>query len=278
MKNDIKLILCDIDGTLLTTGNPLGERTRYSINKIREMGIWFGLSSGRTVDELHKTTRSWGYEEDFECLIGVNGAQLYDGISKQFFNYFDMKPEWIKAVLDFMRPFNLNPYVYTADTTVYLYEDENVERARQRAMRKVIVANGDERMLYEGIEVPKILYRMPVELVPAVMEAGWKNCPAELYKPIKTQDFMVEFAPSGADKAYAMDRFLERNNLTRDNVMSFGDNSNDNGMLEASGIGVCLKNGAEDTKACSDIITDLTCNEEGVADFLEKYFGYSYEK
>lgn len=41
-------------------------------------------------------------------------------------------------------------------------------------------------------------------------------------------------------------------------------------MLELAGIGVGLKNGAQDTKACADYITDFTHNEDGFAKFAEK--------
>ena len=46
--------------------------------------------------------------------------------------------------------------------------------------------------------------------------------------------------------------------------------SNDNPMLEFASIGVCLKNGAQDTKASADYITDFTNNEDGFAKFAEK--------
>ncbi|MBR0137440.1 MAG: HAD family phosphatase [Erysipelotrichaceae bacterium] len=276
MDKDIRLVLCDIDGTLLTTGNPMKERTRHAINKLKELGIWFGLASGRTVDEMHKTIRQWGFDESFECLVGVNGAQLYDGIHKETFTYFEMEPQWIKEVLEMMRPYDLNPYIYDADRSIYLKEDDISRRARERGMRNVVVANGDESMLYAE-KAPKVLYRMPEELVPEVLEMAFKKCPLDIYKPIRTQATMVEFGPSGADKAYAMDKFLERNNLTRDNVMSFGDTSNDNGMLLASGVSVCLCNGSDDTKACAQYITEVSCDDEGVADFLEKWFSFTCE-
>ena len=41
-------------------------------------------------------------------------------------------------------------------------------------------------------------------------------------------------------------------------------------MLELAGIGVCLKNGAQDTKTCADYITDFINNEDGFVKFAEK--------
>ena len=40
-------------------------------------------------------------------------------------------------------------------------------------------------------------------------------------------------------------------------------------MLELASIGVCLKNGAQDTKASADYITLFTNNEDGFAKFAD---------
>ena len=53
--------------------------------------------------------------------------------------------------------------------------------------------------------------------------------------------------------------------------MAFGDTTNDHTMLEPSCVGVCLKNGSDDTKAIADIITDYPCDEDDWARFMEMY-------
>ena len=54
-------------------------------------------------------------------------------------------------------------------------------------------------------------------------------------------------------------------------LAGFGDTSNDNEMISVAGLGVCLLNGSDDTKALANDITDLTCEEEGFADYVEKH-------
>ena len=39
-------------------------------------------------------------------------------------------------------------------------------------------------------------------------------------------------------------------------------------LLETAGWGVCLKNGAEETKACADAVTEYTNNEDGMGHYL----------
>ena len=57
-----------------------------------------------------------------------------------------------------------------------------------------------------------------------------------------------------------------------ENVAAFGDTTNDNEMLEVSGLGVCMINGSDDTKAVADDITLKSNNEDGVGDYLRTHF------
>ncbi len=60
--------------------------------------------------------------------------------------------------------------------------------------------------------------------------------------------------------------------INTNDVIAFGDTSNDNEMLKAAGWGVCMKNGSNDTKAIADDITDFTCDEDGLGRYLEKNY------
>lgn len=62
------------------------------------------------------------------------------------------------------------------------------------------------------------------------------------------------------------------NQLPLENVIAFGDTTNDNEMLEISGLGVCMFNGSEDTKKAADDITEKSNNEDGFAYYMERHF------
>ena len=51
MKN-IKVIMCDIDGTLLNSKGIVTQKTIDAIKKVREQGILFGISTGRDVPSV----------------------------------------------------------------------------------------------------------------------------------------------------------------------------------------------------------------------------------
>ena len=55
-------------------------------------------------------------------------------------------------------------------------------------------------------------------------------------------------------------------------IITFGDNENDNEMLIRSGWGVCLKDGQEITKSVADDITEQTCLEGGVGHYMIDHY------
>ena len=80
------------------------------------------------------------------------------------------------------------------------------------------------------------------------------------------------FSNSNANKGYALKKYCDSHKISLNDVMAFGDTTNDNEMLEAAGIGVCLKNGTKDAMSVSEYITDKRCEESGFADFVNKFF------
>ena len=126
---DLKLVICDIDGTLVSDDKKLLPLSKKMIQTLHDRHIMFGVASGRPVDELAGLALKWGLGFDFDIVIGMNGAELYDGISKQRYDYFKLKKDWIKEIIDILEPFNLNPYMYKGNKILCLYDDENMQNS-----------------------------------------------------------------------------------------------------------------------------------------------------
>lgn len=263
--NDIELIICDIDGTLVDDERRLSELARDTIEKIHAKGIKFGIASGRAVSELRHFAQVWNLSFPFDIVIGMNGAELWDEKQQKQFDYYKMKKEWIKEVLDIMRPFGLNPYMLKDGKLLCARLDQFMEQSSKRNGSKIIVAK-DESEFYKE-ENAKIMFKIPEDKIDDIM-AYAKERITGYYTAFKTQPIMLEFTDKRTDKANALKEYAQMNDMKMENIMSFGDMTNDNNMLLVSGIGVCLKNGGEDTKKCADHITEFTNNEDGFARFL----------
>ena len=59
---NVKAIMCDIDGTLLSSDGVVTPKTVEMIKKAREQRILFGLSTGRDVNSIQTLLKSWGID------------------------------------------------------------------------------------------------------------------------------------------------------------------------------------------------------------------------
>ena len=92
------------------------------------------------------------------------------------------------------------------------------------------------------------------------------------YQMVGTFPGTVEIMHEGIDKGSGLKRWADDAGIAMKDIITFGDNENDNAMLKASGWGVCLKDGAAGTKACADDVTDYTCLEGGVVHYLFDHY------
>ena len=266
----IKLIVCDIDGTLVNEARVLTPRTKEMIKKVHEKGIRFGLASGRPVDELQRFSNIWGLDFPFDILIGMNGSELYDEETGKEYSFYKLKKEWLKEITGFMKPLGLNPFIYKDHYVLATKLDEQMIRSLKRNGKRVVMAKSVDELCEE--DNAKILYRMPKEMMERAEKWANKHISKDKeYKVFKTQPTMLEFAHAKTDKANALLKYCELHEIALKDVMAFGDASNDDGLIKYSGVGVCMKNGLVSTKELADVVLDKTNEEDGVADYIENH-------
>jgi Cof subfamily protein (haloacid dehalogenase superfamily) len=265
-----KLVICDIDSTLVMKHKPLSDRAKHVIDYIRSKGILFGIASGRPIEDLRKIVDGWNFDSNkVDVYIGMNGGSLWDRFHQEEHEYFVMKREWLKETLDAMKPFDANPIIYEPGIVVTTRVDDMVRLSAESTKRDICFAENESR-LWEK-ENGKIMFRISEEMMPKVEEYFAKHTNPN-YNGFKTQPTLFEFCDKRINKGYALEKFCEMNDMSLEEVIAFGDTSNDNEMLKVAGTGVCMLNGSDDTKACADIITEKTCLEDGWADYMENHF------
>lgn len=83
---------------------------------------------------------------------------------------------------------------------------------------------------------------------------------------------ILEVSPKGISKAYALKYLLGVFNISRENLIAFGDEHNDTEMLALSGIGYAMKNASEVLLPYADRQTAYSNEEDGVAKELQNIF------
>lgn len=264
----IRLVIADVDGTLVNDHRELSSYTKSVIERLHEQGILFGVASGRDYLQLLEDNEYWGFDFPFDVTMGMNGGQVYIAESRKLYEYNKLSEETVKSIVEMMDPLDLNPFVYGPDHTMICRRiDSATEASGERNSMQLHVVK-DMSEFWEK-PIPKIMYRTTESQMPAVYQWALDH-PSDKYQAFKTQTTMLEFQDPHINKGTGLQHAVELLGIDLENVAAFGDMSNDNPMMELAGIGVCLKNGAQDTKACADYITDFTNNEDGLAKFVEK--------
>ena len=264
------LVVADIDGTLVDDNRRFTDFTKKAIDALREKGIWFGLASGRPVDELRRLEKTWGFEKPFEIQVGMNGAELWDGLYQQEYKAFQLSPKTIKEIFDYMKPFpDARPSMYLNGEIMTDRYTDIIERSGKRAHKGIhLVKSYDEFWAQPNA---KAMFRVSEELMKKV-EAYIEANPRDDFKGFKTQSTMMEFADPHTSKAYSLTKFAQIHHMDMASIMTFGDMTNDIDMLKAAGFGVCMANGSDDTKAVAKDITRYTNNEDGFAHYIIEHF------
>ncbi len=264
-----KLVLCDNDGTLVDDERVLTPRTKRAIERLHEEGYLFGIASGRTYEDLSAYPGNWGLYFDFDVYVCLNGAQLYDGIDGKLYNSNFLQPDKIKEIMDVTGQLDfIATQIIVNDRYYFDKVDDRVRASIARNNRHKITIMSDISKFYEN-PVPKIIIRVPEERMPE-MEAFAAAHPIEGVESFKTQNVCYEYMVAGTNKTVAMKQFCQLHDIALDEVISFGDTTNDNEMLRDS-YGVCMINGTDDTKAVAREITEYSNNEDGWARYVEKH-------
>ena len=270
--SEVKLLLFDNDGTLINDDRQLTKRTKDALEALHSKGYLLGLASGRTYENLSTYPKEWGLSFDFDVYIGQNGAELYDGVhhTHTIENY--LTREQIIDICLKVEAFDVNGIcaIQTFDDEhVYVYHCNEIVKqsfARNR-IHEAVFCDDVEDMA--KVKTTRVMIRIPEEHM-AELEDYLAKHQNPTYTGYKTQPFVYEFVDIKTKKGHGVSMLQKAFGFKKNQIMSFGDTSNDNSMIEAT-YGVCMANGSYDTKALAKEITRYTNNEDGLADYLETH-------
>lgn len=266
MKN-VKAVMCDIDGTLLSSNGIVTPKTIEAIKKLREHGILFGISTGRDVPSVKHLLKVWGIDGLVDLMVGSNGGEIYDYADDYYEMNYPLPGSLILEIMKHFEDMDVN-FAIHGDGVLYTpKEDDLIKSLSNTDQLPYEVIDFNEFLKQDQL---KLLITCAPETMPAVIERS-KTFHNEKFKSACLQttkllfEFMVlEFLKILDQKNYGKTRFY------KENLCSFGDADNDYEMTLHAGVGVVMANGSEKTKSVADYITDDN-DHDGIGNFIEKY-------
>lgn len=274
----IKVIIMDIDGTLVNDEKVITPLTKETLLKAQDKGVRLVLASGRPTSGLLKLAEELDMENHHGLFVCFNGSKVVDCQSHETLYNHVISVEDSKAILEHLKNFKARPmfdkdeYMYVNDvfdnTITYKGKSFNVMQYESRGNNYILCEKRD-LAAFVDFEINKILTFGD----PDYLQAHYK----EMMEPFKdrlncmfTSDFYFEFTAKGVDKAKALDSVLIPMGYKKEEMMAFGDAQNDKSMVEYVGLGVAMGNASDELKAVANEITD-TNNNDGIAKAIMKH-------
>lgn len=263
---NIKIILCDIDGTLLNSEKKVTPKTIEAIKKVREKGILFGLATGRTLAGVKKLIVTWGIKDCCDVLMGFNGGIYEDYSLNKADSHHLLDGPTIAKILDEYSKFDMNPGIFDGDKYYVLKDDEYAHQIAKNNTLEMVV---DDLSKYKVEGANKILGMAKPEVINE-MEEYYASHPGDGFRCVRSQKFLYEFLDPDLSKTKGIEIIANNHNLTLENVCVFGDELNDFEMIRDCGVGVCMGNGNPKVKEIANYVT-ASNDEDGIAKFIEEY-------
>jgi len=99
MKQEIKLIVTDLDGTFLNEDKKVSAANKQAIASCRQKGMQFAIASGRPLEPVLELMKEWGIEEHCDYVLAMNGAEIFDCHTKDKESFYQLPADVIKNIM-----------------------------------------------------------------------------------------------------------------------------------------------------------------------------------
>jgi len=254
MKKNIKMIVTDLDGTLLREDKTVSERTIAGFQRCRELGIKIVYATGRS-----------GHSEN---LPGIFSTNMFDG---RIVNNGAIAEAEGMVVYDRQILFNIaRPFLVAC-------EKEGLKVASQsKGMHYSNFPVSDVWPFIKNYEVVDFnTHDKDSEKIYCVQcdkdaeKFIREHLPEELYLTV-ARDLLGQIMHKEATKSKALVVLAGYLGINKSEIVAFGDDLNDIDMLELAGTSVAMENALEEVKKAADEICPGN-EEDGIAIWLEQW-------
>lgn len=257
----IKLVVSDIDGTLIRRGEPFPEAVTEAVQELKKRGIAFTFASGRLPYMILPYLEELGLDMPF---CACNGTLMAWGGRR-----LESHPLPVRHLRSLMTAACSREMtvLYAVEGVEYCMEENETvrtkrrERGRYHEIRPIAEEEWDS-LLADKVNILDEQGRMP-EL--AYLEGELASCCDITHYGTEG----LEIVAGGYGKEHGIRCLARYLGITADEILAIGDNENDIGMLSLAGIGGVVANGTAEAKACADIAAAAESGA-GVAEIIRK--------
>jgi Cof subfamily protein (haloacid dehalogenase superfamily) len=262
---DVKLLIADVDGTLVTHDKVLTPRARDAVRKLREAGIAFAITSGRPprgmamlVEPLALTTP----------VAAFNGGMLVEPDLTTILRQRTLPHEASVEAVDRLLAAGLDVWIYQgAAWFIRRREAPHAAREQQTVQFEPTVVADFRSVLDDAVKIVGVSDDLPLV----------ERCEAELRRRLegqvsasRSQPYYLDVTHPDANKGMVVRELSHRLDIAPERIATIGDMPNDVLMFALSGMSIAMGNASGDVQRCAHYVTSSN-EEEGFAYAVERF-------
>jgi len=267
-KRDIKVIVVDVDGTLLNSNHVLSDRNRETIRKAIDSGIQVVLATGKTRAGAESVIAALNLQTPG---VFVQGLLIYNG-DGTIRHQQTIDDATVRRVIQYAEASGFSVVIYSGNRLLVKANEPLVDA----------IADYHEPMPQAVGNLVNIVGEVPAHKLFIVggTPRKIKKLRWQLNQQVGTQVSFtttamldsLEVLPKGASKGNGVRVLLKEMHVSPEQVMAIGDAENDLEMLQLAGLGLGVAVGNA-TDALKEVAHEVvaTNDEHGVAEAIERF-------
>lgn len=264
MANNIRLVIADVDGTLVTKDKILTQQTIASVKRLRDAGIAFSITSGRPPLGMKMLIHPL---ETTEPLAAFNGGVFVRPDLSVIAQSF-VSRDTATRVIETIERHGLDCWVYTdRDWLVRKMEAPHVAREQWTVKFPPKVVPDFESHLDQ---VAKIVGVSDDYAAVAQCETDVQRECGNTVSAARSQPYYLDVTHPDANKGHVVTVLSQLLSIPPKQIATIGDMPNDVLMFQKSGFSIAMGNASPEVQRQAHFVTSSN-EEEGFAKAMESF-------
>jgi Cof subfamily protein (haloacid dehalogenase superfamily) len=261
---DVRLLLADVDGTLVTQDKILTDRAIEEVRKLKGADIIFAITSGRPprgmsmlIDPLDIRTP----------IAAFNGGVIVDR-EMNLLEQQSLPSALVVPISDLMHSFDLSVWIYRgSDWYVPDLKGPHVDREAWTVKFEPILMKGLDGLTEDVAKIVGVSddYDAIAKASTAAHQQFGNHVTAAASQP-----YYLDVTHPDANKGWVCEYLAKTFKISTDQIATIGDMPNDMLMFAKSGLSIAMGNASPEVQAAATHVTDSN-EDEGFAKAVEKF-------
>ena len=260
----IRLVLADVDGTLVTPEKKLTERTVQEVHKLHEAGILFAITSGRPPRGMQMLVQPLRLQTP---IAAFNGGLLVEP-DMTVLEQRVLPPELVPQIVSTLDAADLDVWVYRgADWLVRDVQAPHVAREAATVQFEPTLVES-----FEGIteDIAKIVGVSDDHELVASVEKSARERFGDRVSAARSQPYYLDVTHPRANKGEVVELLARRLGVPPEQMATIGDMPNDVLMFARSGLSIAMGQSDREVQRAARRVTTSN-EEEGFANAIERF-------